>query len=58
MDSNHKLLFLVLLVLCFFQVGCSLLTLPLELAGTAVGLAGDAFSIAQGLPIPPPWLFF
>jgi len=38
--------------------GCDLLTLPFQLLGSAVGLAGEAMSLASSLPMPPPWVFF
>ena len=38
--------------------GCSLLNLPLQLAGAAVGVASEAVGLVQSLPLPPPWLFF
>jgi len=38
--------------------GCELLTLPLQLVGSAIGLAGEAMSLAGSLPMPPPWVFF
>jgi len=38
--------------------GCELLTLPFQLVGSAIGLAGEAMSLAGSLPMPPPWVFF
>ncbi len=49
---------LCLLVLLFTQSGCALLQLPFQLVGTAVDLAGQALQVADGLPKPPPWMFF
>jgi len=41
-----------------FLSGCSLLTLPFQLLGSAAGIAGEAMSLAGSLPTPPPWVFF
>jgi len=49
---------LILVFVCFFQTGCELLTLPLQLVGAAVGVAGQAINLAGSLPMPPPWVFF
>jgi uncharacterized membrane-anchored protein YitT (DUF2179 family) len=53
-----KALFLLVIAASFLQSGCSLVNLPLELAGLAMGIASEAIGIAQTLPLPPPWLFF
>ncbi|MCK9615330.1 MAG: hypothetical protein M0R48_07500 [Candidatus Omnitrophica bacterium] len=54
--SLFSLLFLFLF--CMVLSGCELLTLPLQLVGSAIGLAGEAMSLAGSLPMPPPWVFF
>jgi uncharacterized membrane-anchored protein YitT (DUF2179 family) len=49
---------LIIVFICFFQTGCELLTLPLQLLSGVAGLAGEALNLASSLPMPPPWVFF
>ena len=47
-----------LLILCITQSGCALFALPGQLIGGIFNLAGQALQVANGLPKPPPWMFF
>jgi hypothetical protein len=38
--------------------GCALLALPGQIIGGIFGLLGQAFKVAEGLPKPPPGVFF
>jgi len=58
MKQNHLLSLFFLFLFCILLSGCELLTLPLQLIGSAVGVAGNAMSLAGSLPMPPPWVFF
>ncbi|MDD4182708.1 MAG: hypothetical protein PHT53_02680 [Candidatus Omnitrophica bacterium] len=58
MKQNHLLSLFFLFLFCILLGGCELLTLPLQLIGSAVGVAGNAMSLAGSLPMPPPWVFF
>lgn len=57
MGKKRLIFFLLLVVLCILQNGCALLTIPLQLAGSAIGLAANAMSLYSSLGLPPPWLF-
>jgi len=35
-----------------------LLSIPFQVAKAVGNLAGTAFSLAQAMPTPPPWVFF
>jgi len=48
----------ILLIACFFLNGCALLSIPFQVAKAVGNLAGTAFSLAQAMPTPPPWVFF
>jgi hypothetical protein len=53
-----KIVFLaVIILLCFLQLGCSLLSLPFQALGLATSLASDAIGLAASSPVPP-WMFF
>jgi len=58
MKQNGLLSLFFLFLFCMFLNGCELLTLPFQLIGSAMGLAGEAMSLAGSLPMPPPWVFF
>jgi predicted small secreted protein len=58
MRRTSLLSLLFLFSFCMLLSGCELLTLPFQLVGSAVGLAGNAMSLAGSLPMPPPWVFF
>lgn len=47
---ERGLMLVLIIVLCFFQSGCALIQIPLQVAGAAVDLASQ-------MPIPPPWMF-
>lgn len=49
---------LILVVFCFFQSGCALLTVPLTLVKIPFSLLGKIMSIVDKLPKPPPGVFF
>jgi hypothetical protein len=38
--------------------GCALLALPGQIIGGVFSLLGQAFKVAEGLPKPPPGVFF
>lgn len=52
------ILFACLIVLCLTQSGCQLLSLPGQIIGGVFGLLGKALQVADGLPKPPPGVFF
>ena len=58
MFSKKILLIVCLLLLCVTQSGCALLQLPGQIIGGLFGLVGQALQVADGLPKPPPWMFF
>jgi hypothetical protein len=58
MKQNRLLSLFFLFLFCILLSGCELLTLPFQLIGSAMGVAGSAMSLAGSLPMPPPWVFF
>jgi uncharacterized membrane-anchored protein YitT (DUF2179 family) len=58
MNLKNLFFWMILVCICFFQTGCELLTLPLQLVGAAAGVVGEAVNLASSLPMPPPWVFF
>lgn len=55
---KKALFVLCLLVLAGTLSGCALLSLPGQIIGGAFDLLGKALVVADGLPKPPPWVFF
>jgi len=45
-------------MLCLSLNGCALLNIPVQAAKAVGSLVGSAFSLAQAMPKPPPWVFF
>ena len=48
----------ILCLVCFGFGGCALLSLPGQIIGGTFQLLGQLLNIAEGLPKPPPGVFF
>ena len=59
-QKNHRLGFLLLLLtlLLFTLSGCALLEVPLRVVEGGFSLVSQLLKIADGLPKPPPGVFF
>lgn len=58
MNTRTVFNILCLLVAAFILSGCSLLTLPGQIIGGTFDLLGKLLQVADGLPKPPPGVFF
>lgn len=59
MDSRKSIiLFICLILFCLTQSGCALFALPGQIVGGVFGLLGKILQVADGLPKPPPGVFF
>ncbi len=57
-QRKTNILFICLIVFCLTQTGCQLLSLPGQIIGGTFGLLGKVLQVADGLPKPPPGVFF
>lgn len=52
------LLVIILLIVCFSQTGCALLSLPGQIINMTGNLVGQVLNLAGKMPTPPPGIFF